>query len=131
MSDDKSAQQSQEFLPEIRRARLGRLTIFEVSESELTLIEKGSPDSIYLNFAIALLTTAISLTVVLVTAALESTVLLLVFVVCTVLGYICGLLLLALWWRTRSSVSECIDAIRRRLTPEGVVEPLPNVPNDK
>ena len=43
---------AKEFQPEIRRARFDRLTIYEVSESELEVLARGSPDSIYLNFAV-------------------------------------------------------------------------------
>ena len=82
----------------------------------------GSPDSIYLNFAIALLTTAISLTIVLVTTPITSITLFAVFLVCLVLGYVGGLLLLLLWRRNRNSVADCMKVIRKRLPPGGVAE---------
>ncbi len=51
---------SSEFLPAIRRARIDNLTIYEISDAELNILERGSPDSIYLNVAIALISSAIS-----------------------------------------------------------------------
>ena len=39
----------------VKRHKFDSLTIYDVSESELETIEKGSPSSIYLNFAIFLL----------------------------------------------------------------------------
>ncbi len=112
-----------EFNPEIRRARFQRLTIFEVSEGELDVLEKGSPDSIYLSIAIALLTMAVSLTATLFTAKLSQAAFT-VFVVCVVVGYIGGIILLLLWRNSRHSVTTCSRTIRDRLPPEGVAQPL-------
>lgn len=108
----------------IRRARLDRLTIYDVSESELEILERGSPNSIYLNFAIFLLSIAVSLTVALLTTTTTSTSIFIIFIVCTVVGYVGGILLLILWRRNRSSVSDCIAIIRKRLPPEGDAAPL-------
>lgn len=119
-----SLSSNQTFLPEIRRARFERLTIFEISESELEVLEKGSPDSIYLNVAIALLSSAISLTAVLFTATIANTAIFIIFVICTVVGYVIGIILLLLWRRSRSSVLECIKVIRKRLPPEGTAQTL-------
>ncbi len=105
------------FLPEIRRARYDRLTIYEVEESELTILERGSPDSIYLNLAIALLSAAVSLTATLTTTAVPSQTFV-VMVVITVVGYVVGTVLAVLWWRSRTSVSTCVSTIRNRLVPE-------------
>ena len=110
------------FLPEIRRVRFERLTIYEVSESELDTLERGSPDSLYLNIAIALLSVAVSLTATLLTATIKSLAIFVVFVVCTVVGYVGGILLLLLWRRTRRSLINCAAAIRNRLPPEGIAK---------
>lgn len=106
------------FLPEIRRARYDRLTIYEVEESELTILERGSPDSIYLNFAVALLSVAISLTATLATAAVPSERTFVVLVVVAVVGYTVGSVLLSLWWRSRTSTGACVRTIRNRLVRE-------------
>lgn len=52
----------------IRRAPLQRLTIYEVEESELAILERGSPDTVFLNIAVALLSVSVSLSVALLTA---------------------------------------------------------------
>jgi len=109
-----------EFLPEIRRARIDRLNIYEVSDSELQLLERGSPESLFLNFAIFLLSSAISLLAALLTTNIESTRVFNVFVIVTVVGFIAGMFLLALWrWYTRSR-STIFEQIRQRMPPEGV-----------
>ena len=112
------------FLPEIRRARFDSLTIYEVSESELDILEKGSPDSIYLNFAIFLLSVAISLTTALFTTTTTSNAAFIVFVVLTTIGYLGGVFLVILWRRNHTSVSDCAATIRKRLPPAGTAQPL-------
>jgi hypothetical protein len=121
----------QDFGPEIRRARFDKLTIYEVAESELVILEKGSPDSIYLNFAIFLLSMALSFTIALFTTTTLSTAILIFLIVCVVVGCIGGFFLLILWYRNRSSVSDCIETIRRRLPPEGMPEPLTKIEENK
>ena len=103
------------FYPEIRRARFQQLTIFEVQESELVILERGGPDSLFLNVSIALLTLALSLTASLVTATFTSDRAWTLFLVVAVVSYIVGFTLLVLWWRSRKAVAACIRDIRGRL----------------
>ena len=108
-------------LPEIRRARFQRLTIFEVEESELLILERGAPDSILLNIAVGLLTLALTLTATLIIAAFPSARVWTVFLAVAVIGYMVGLILILIWWRSRVSVSACVQNIRQRL-PTGWLE---------
>jgi len=110
---------AEEKLPAIRRARLGTLTIYEISEVELEVIERGSPESIFLNFAIFLLSAAISFSVALATTSILSNRTFLVFVVITVIGYLAGFLLLIIWWLSRRLTTSITRTIRERLPPEG------------
>jgi hypothetical protein len=113
-----------EFAPAIRRARLDNLTIYEISEGELEIIERGSPDSIYLTISVALLTLAASFLGSLVLTDIKSNALLFSFIAIVVVGFVVGGILLLLWKRSSSSVAVCVAAIRRRLPPEG--DPLKN-----
>jgi hypothetical protein len=106
---------------EVRWAAYGKLTLYPVDESELELLAQGSPDSLYLNFAIFLLSIAISFLTTLLTVVVSDR-FFTVFVVITVLGFIAGLFLLILWFRKRRSVSDVIDKIKKRLPPEGIQE---------
>lgn len=116
---NKADPQQSHFLPEIQRARFERLTIFKVADSELIVLEKGSPDSISLDFAIFLLSVGTTLLVALVTTTIQSDRVLITSIAGTLVGNVFGLLLLISWYRNWSSVSECIEKIRRRLAPEG------------
>jgi len=66
-------QKNTEMLPAVRRARIGWLTIYDVSESELQLLERGSPQSPLLNLATAMLSAALGILVALLTTTVEST----------------------------------------------------------
>ncbi len=116
-----------EFLPAIRRARIDSLNIYEISESELQLLERGSPDSLFLNFAIFLLSSAVSLLVALLTATIESNRTFAVFVIFTVIGFIAGLFLLLLWMRNRQATAMVFTQIRQRMPPVGVPQEVHQV----
>jgi hypothetical protein len=103
---------------EIRRGSYKELTLYDVEESELELLAQGSPDSLYLNFAIFLLSAAVSFLTALLTAVLSNRVFT-VFVVITCLGFVLGILLLVIWLRKRRSISALVQKIRDRL-PEGI-----------
>lgn len=118
MAENRELALGEAFLPEIRRARFERLTIYEVEESELFILERGSPDSIFLNIAVALLSLAASFTVALLTTTIPSTRIYIVFVVVASIGYVVGAVLCVVWWRSRCSVNNCVKAIRKRLPPE-------------
>lgn len=114
----------EQFRPEIRRARYQRLTIYEVEESELDLLGRGSPDSLLLSVAIAAFTLAASFTVTLLTATFASDSVRTAVVATTVVGYVAGAILVAFWARTRCEVSRCVRTIRDRLPPDWVVDSL-------
>jgi hypothetical protein len=107
------------FLPAIRRGRLDSLTIYDVTEAELELLERGSPDSIYFNVALSLLSASISFTVTIFTTTITSDRVYIFFVAFMIIGYIASIVLLLLWWRSHRSASTIIKNIRRRLPPEG------------
>lgn len=107
-----------DFAPAIRRARLDQVTIYEITESELEALERGSPDSLFLNFAVALLSMAISLSVTFATTEIKSIQILCVLTILCAIGYVLGLLFLLLWWRNYRSMGALATTIRKRLPPD-------------
>jgi len=107
-----------ENLLKIKRARLGSLNIFEVTEAELEIIEKGSPTSIYLNFAIFLLTIASQSLITLLTVKGQSTTVVSIFAISCGVGFLLGSLLLILWYQHRGDFTKSIRKIRDRLKTE-------------
>jgi len=86
----------------------------------LQILERGSPDSILLNFAIFLGSVAVSFLIALITTEIHSSRTFAVFVIITVAAFIVGAVLLALWIWYRRSTTTIFDQIRRRMPPEGV-----------
>lgn len=102
--------------PKIRKGKVDSLTIYEISEGELETIERGSPNSTLLNFAIFLLSIATSFFVTLLTVDLKDKQnLFIVFTIITVVGYIVGLVLFVLWWRTKNDLDEVLKRIKERV----------------
>ncbi len=69
--------------PAIHRVRLDKLRIFEITEAVLDALERGSPESIFLNLAIAVLCIAISFSFSLATANIDNDRTFYVFVIFT------------------------------------------------
>jgi hypothetical protein len=106
----------------VRLGTFGELTIHEVADHELESLAHGSVESAsYLNFAIFLLSTAISFFVALMTTVLTSR-MFTVFVVIAIVGFVNGVFLLIVWHRKRSSVWDLVEKIRSRLPAEGLQE---------
>lgn len=108
--------------PAIHRVRLEKLTIFEISESELEALERGSPDSLFLNLAIAVISVAVSFSITLATADIESNRTFVVFVIVTVISYIASVTLGLLWWTSRANLKSVAREIRGRQIPQGIQE---------
>ena len=102
----------------IRRGRVDSLSLYEITEHELVTLENGSPSSLYLNFSLLLLTTATSFLISLLTTTIESDRTYAIFVILVVVGYVLGVLLGIIWWRTKQSVSVITKRIRSRIPPE-------------
>jgi hypothetical protein len=94
---------------------LRTIAIYQVLGLELDAIERGSPDSIYLNFAIGLLSAAISFSIALCTVDFENkNKVYITFLVFCVLFGISGMVLLLVWYKNRSNFKAIIKRIRTR-----------------
>jgi len=103
----------------IRRGRVASVDLYEIKDSELELLEKGSPAGLYLNFAIFLLSMAFSAIVAICTAAsFVSPVAETLFLIVAVVGILGGVFLLILWMRTRASIRLIVAVIRQRIPPD-------------
>jgi hypothetical protein len=108
--------------PAIHRVRLDKLTIFEITEAELEALERGSPESLYLNLAVGVISIAVSFSIALATTDVQSVKTFCFFVIVTVVGYLGALTFGLLWWQSRRSLKTVAQEIRRRRTPEGIQE---------
>ena len=85
------------------------------ADLERYIRERGSPSSIYLNFAILLLSAGISFLINLLSVNIQSIKTFTVFVVFTVIGILGGIILLVIWYRQRQSMSDIIRKIKQRI----------------
>lgn len=106
----------------ILRAKIDSLSVYEVTDSELKTLERGSPSSIYLNFAILLISIGFSFFISLVSLDIESVKLFSTFLVFTLVGGIGGVVLLFLWYRERGEVSDVIKSIQDRIPQSETVK---------
>ena len=108
--------------PVIQHIRLDTLKIYEITDAELDSLEKGSPESLFLNFAIGVTSIAVSFTVSMITTKIEGFSTLVFFWVVIVVGYLAASVLFGLWARAHRSVKNVAKEIRRREIPEGIQE---------
>ena len=109
----------------IRRGRVDSVDLYEIKDSELDLLEKGSPSELQLNFAIFLLSTAFSSICALVTATFSNPQLENIFTLVAIVGILFGAYLLLSWYRSRTSLQAVCRRIRERI-PEDVLPPSPD-----
>ena len=106
--------------PAIHRVRLDKLTIFEITESELEALEQGSPESLYLNLAVAVFSVATSFFIALATTKIDSDRAFYVFVIVTTICYLGTITFGLFWWQSRRSLKTVSKNIRGRRVPEGI-----------
>lgn len=99
----------------VRRGSVDSVDLYEIKDSELDLLEKGTPAHLQLNFAIFLLSIAFSSIGTLVTATFVYPIVQNIFLVTSVIGTLLGMYLLLGWYQSRSSLKELCKEIRRRL----------------
>ena len=114
--------QKRQLEPAILRVLLDKITIYDITDSELESLERGSPESILLNLAIAVASIAVSFSIALATTEITSTKTFCVFVIVTVVSYIASITLGLLWWQKRGSVKSVAGIVRNRPSSEGIQE---------
>jgi uncharacterized membrane protein YciS (DUF1049 family) len=95
------------------------LTIYEISEAELEVIERGAPDSPFITLSAFLLSAAISFSIALATTTITSPLISNAFAIVTTVGYLGGLFCLFFWLRNQRTTRSVTRKIRERLLPEG------------
>lgn len=99
----------------VKRYKVDSITIYEISESDLELIERGEPTSVYLNISISLLSIFFSMLVTLLTCKLND-IKFVVFVCIAIISAIIGIVLLIIWFRVNKSANSVIKKIKSRVS---------------
>lgn len=108
----------------IVRGPVDSLSLYEITDHELELLEDGSPSSTYLNFGICFITVGLSFITTLVTVKVESVYIFTVFVVLAVVGISVSAVLFVLWRRTRSRTKDLCKRIRARVPTAPISDPV-------
>lgn len=99
----------------VRKYVVDELVIYEVKESELDQLERGSQSDLYLEFAIACVSTFFSFLIAICTVNFPANTNTEVIFVCVdVIMAIAGTLFIFLWYRQRKEKSKVIEAIKKR-----------------
>lgn len=113
-------------LSPIRVAPLGELNAYTVHEHELDLIAAGSPATLTFNLAVALLSAGTTFVIALTTTSITNNRLFYSYLIICINFLLVGLLLLAYWWRSRTSVLLIVSRIKSRMpSPQAIQEHLP------
>ena len=99
----------------VRRGYVDSISIYEIKEEELDTLERGVYTDIHLNFAIFLLSSALTSAGTLASANFNSHIWEIVFAFVCVGGLIGAIVLFAMWRSTRKPVKRIIEKIRRRI----------------
>lgn len=102
----------------VRRGRVASVDLYEIKDTELDTLEKGTPADLQLNFAIFLLSIAFSALAALATTMFTNKTIETTYIIVAVVGILLGAYLMITWWRTRSEVKELCKLIRQRIPPD-------------
>ena len=102
----------------IRRGRVDSVDLYEIKDSELDQLEKGSPADLQLNFGVFVLSLAFAAICSLATATFTNATVHELFLIVAVGGTLAGLYLLISWFRNRVSNRELCERIRKRIPPD-------------
>lgn len=92
---------------------------FEITDQELDVLENGSKSSIFLNFALLLLSISTCFLVMLIFTTIPSDRVFAVITIIVVIGYLADAALFVLWRISRKSTAGVAEKVRSRATTRG------------
>lgn len=114
----------------VRRGKFDSLTIYDVTAQELQIIENGSSNSLYLNFAIFLLSVSISFFASIFTVDWfpeqdkdGHLITFIIFLIIAILTLLVGIICLVVWIKSHDSFKDTIKVIKLRLKEETIENP--------
>ena len=105
---------------DVRRRKIGSVTIYDVTEAELTILEKGTEASIWLNFFIGAISVAISFLVALLTVDWGNSISLtqVVFLCLTIIMFLASIVCFVFWRNAKGQHAATIKTIKERTLQE-------------
>lgn len=101
---------------DVRRKKLGAVTIYDVTESELIILEKGTDASIWLNFFIGTISIAASFLAALLTVewGVKVSLTQIIFICVTIIMFLAAVICFVFWRTTKGQHEATIKTIRER-----------------
>lgn len=115
----------------VRRGKVSSVIIYEVREDELRLIEQGGAAADKLNFAIGLISSAVTALITVLSTDIKSEYTKFFFVALILIGFILGIYFWVSWNRNKKSVPEVVSEIRKRLNGSIEQESEPDDPENE
>ena len=105
---------------DVRRKKIGSVTIYDVTEAELTILEKGTEASVWLNFFIGTVSVAVSFLVALLTVDFgeEITLTQVVFICVTIIMFLAAIVCFVFWRNAKGQHAATIETIKERTIQE-------------
>ena len=105
---------------DVRRRKIGSVTIYDVTEAELTILEKGTDASIWLNFFIGTISVAASFLVSLLTVDWGKNITLtqVVFICLTIIMFLASIVCFVFWRNSKGQHAATIKTIKERTIQE-------------
>lgn len=101
----------------VNRGKVDSINIYEITDSELEMLESATPTGILFDIGLACLSVAITLSVAISTTTIENERLFYTFLIVLVIGYLAFGAFTVIWLVTRQSVKKTTQKIRSRLNP--------------
>lgn len=102
----------------VRRGRVESVDLYEIKDSELDELERGSPANLQFNISVGLLSIAFSFLACIATSTFDKPFYQTLYIAIMVVGFIVGGVFLIFWLRNRKSVSSLCLKIRERIPIE-------------
>lgn len=101
---------------DVRRRRIGVVTIYDVTETELMILEKGTDSSVWLNFFIGAISMAVSFLVSLLTVdwGYDISLTQVVFICVTIIMFLTSIVCFVFWRIGRRQHKSTIKTIKER-----------------
>ena len=102
----------------VRRGKVESVDLYEIKDSELDVLEQGTPATLQLNFAIFLFSTAFTSIGALATATFVNDIIRNTFLFVSIAGILLGVYLFIAWLTNKKSAKIVIKRIRERIVTE-------------
>lgn len=99
----------------IIRGSVDSLALYEITDYELEIFEKGGPSSTYFNISVALLSVGLSFMSTIMTVDIVNIKTYTLFLLLSLVGIVGGAVNLVLWLKTRSPTKHICEKIRARV----------------